>query len=65
MVSSSFCHSDMVGMMGCKLADVMESDFPMCLGHEGAGVVESVGPDVTSVGPGGCIRRHFSRHQPL
>lgn len=30
----------------------MFPDFPLVLGHEGAGVVESVGPGVTSVKPG-------------
>lgn len=29
-----------------------EGAFPIVLGHEGAGIVESVGPDVTSVKPG-------------
>lgn len=26
--------------------------FPMIVGHEAAGIVESVGPDVTNVAPG-------------
>lgn len=29
-----------------------EGAFPIVLGHEGAGIVESVGDDVTSVKPG-------------
>lgn len=29
--------------------------WPMILGHEGAGIVESVGPDVTSVKPGDLV----------
>ena len=29
-----------------------EGAFPIVLGHEGAGIVESVGPDVTTVKPG-------------
>jgi S-(hydroxymethyl)mycothiol dehydrogenase len=42
------CHSDLhvveTGGWGLK--------FPILLGHEGAGVVEEVGPDVTGVAPG-------------
>src|SRR5437868_8394821 len=42
------CHSDLhvieTGGWGMK--------FPILLGHEGAGVVEEVGPDVTAVAPG-------------
>jgi S-(hydroxymethyl)mycothiol dehydrogenase len=42
------CHSDV---------HVLETDgwgmrFPILLGHEGAGVVEEIGPEVTSVAPG-------------
>lgn len=29
-----------------------EGDFPVILGHEGAGIVESVGEGVTNVKPG-------------
>ena len=32
-----------------------EGAFPIVLGHEGAGVVESVGEDVTSVKPGDSV----------
>jgi aryl-alcohol dehydrogenase len=47
VVASGVCHTDMV---------VRNQDFsaplPMILGHEGSGVVEAVGSDVTTVNPG-------------
>lgn len=47
VVATGVCHTDMV---------VRNQDFsaplPMILGHEGAGVVEAVGSDVTTVQPG-------------
>jgi aryl-alcohol dehydrogenase len=47
VVASGVCHTDMV---------VRNQDFsaplPMILGHEGSGVVEAVGADVTTVEPG-------------
>lgn len=33
--------------------------FPCILGHEAAGIVESVGEGVTSVKPGGLLRFGF------
>lgn len=32
-----------------------EGAFPIVLGHEGAGIVESIGEDVTSVKPGDYV----------
>jgi S-(hydroxymethyl)glutathione dehydrogenase/alcohol dehydrogenase len=50
MKAAGVCHSDL---------HVMKGDLPMpvpiVLGHEGAGVVESVGPGVTSVAPGDAV----------
>ena len=47
MKAAGICHSDL---------HVMTGDLPMpgpiILGHEGAGIVESIGPGVTSVQPG-------------
>ncbi|MEN5362719.1 NAD(P)-dependent alcohol dehydrogenase [Brevundimonas intermedia] len=47
VVATGVCHTDMV---------VRDQDFaaplPMVLGHEGAGVVEAVGAEVTEVAPG-------------
>ena len=42
------CHTDAYALSGKD----PEGAFPVVLGHEGAGVVESVGEDVTSVQPG-------------
>ncbi|MCJ1327543.1 S-(hydroxymethyl)glutathione dehydrogenase [Thelotrema lepadinum] len=42
------CHTDAYTLSGKD----PEGAFPIVLGHEGAGIVESVGKDVTSVKPG-------------
>ena len=44
------CHTDLHYREGG-----INNDFPFLLGHEAAGVVESVGPDVTSVAPGDFV----------
>lgn len=50
MKAAGVCHSDL---------HVMKGDLPMptpiILGHEGAGIVEAVGPGVTSVAPGDAV----------
>ena len=46
-VASGICHSDYSVAHG-----VLRSPFPVVLGHEGAGIVEAVGPGVTHVKPG-------------
>ncbi|XP_054909121.1 alcohol dehydrogenase 1-like isoform X3 [Poeciliopsis prolifica] len=48
IVATSLCHSDLYHLLESKAAD----GFPTVLGHEGAGVVESVGPGVTEFQPG-------------
>ena len=48
MIASGVCHSDWHVQKG----EWGTAQFPMILGHEGAGVVESLGPDVTGVSPG-------------
>jgi Zn-dependent alcohol dehydrogenase len=63
------CHSDLSVVDGS-----FPSPLPVVLGHEAAGTVEAVGPDVTSVKPGdpviltptpSCGRCYFCvRHQP-
>src|SRR6201994_2341220 len=45
-----FCHTDLHYKMG-GIGD----DFPYLLGHEAAGVVESVGDGVTDVAPGDFV----------
>ena len=42
------CHTDAYALSGKD----PEGQFPVVLGHEGAGIVESVGEGVTSVKPG-------------
>ncbi|HVQ75844.1 MAG TPA: S-(hydroxymethyl)mycothiol dehydrogenase [Candidatus Binatia bacterium] len=44
------CHTDLHYREGG-----INDDFPFLLGHEAAGVVASVGPDVTSVNPGDFV----------
>ena len=47
IVATGMCHTDMVARD--KVYDV---PHPIVLGHEGAGIVESVGEDVLKVAPG-------------
>ena len=44
------CHTDLHYREGA-----INDEFPFLLGHEAAGVVESVGPDVTGVAPGDFV----------
>jgi S-(hydroxymethyl)glutathione dehydrogenase/alcohol dehydrogenase len=48
VVASGVCHTDAFTLSG----DDPEGLFPCILGHEGGGIVEEVGPGVTSVKPG-------------
>lgn len=48
IVATGVCHTDAFTLFG----DDPEGIFPAILGHEGAGVVEAVGPGVTSVSVG-------------
>lgn len=45
---TAICHTDAYTLDGHD----PEGNFPCILGHEGAGIVESVGEGVTSVVPG-------------
>ena len=48
ILATGVCHTDAYTLGGAD----SEGKFPCILGHEGGGVVESVGPGVTSVAPG-------------
>jgi Zn-dependent alcohol dehydrogenase len=51
---TGFCHSDLSVMTGA-----VHMDLPMAIGHEAAGVVEDVGPGVTSVKKGDHVVATF------
>ena len=55
MKASGLCHSDDHFAKG----DIPFHTYPACGGHEGAGVVEAVGPGVTRVQPGDHIVTSF------
>jgi S-(hydroxymethyl)glutathione dehydrogenase/alcohol dehydrogenase len=55
MVASGLCHSDEHVAKG----DGRIAHFPYCGGHEGAGVVEEVGPGVVTLEPGDHIVTSF------
>jgi S-(hydroxymethyl)glutathione dehydrogenase / alcohol dehydrogenase len=48
ILASGVCHTDAYTLSG----DDPEGLFPVILGHEGGGIVEAIGPGVTSVQPG-------------
>jgi len=48
IVATGVCHTDAFTLSGAD----PEGLFPAVLGHEGGGIVEEVGPGVTSVAPG-------------
>ncbi|MET0998881.1 MAG: S-(hydroxymethyl)mycothiol dehydrogenase [Marmoricola sp.] len=48
--TTGVCHTDLHYREGG-----INDDFPFLLGHESAGVVEAVGPDVTKVAPGDFV----------
>ena len=54
LTASGVCHSDMHYMKGER-----EHPFPVVLGHEGAGIVEEVGPGVTYARPGDRVVLSF------
>lgn len=51
VTSAGLCHSDLHMQEGCD----PKYPFPIVLGHEGAGIVESVGEGVKSVAPGDYV----------
>lgn len=56
VIATAICHTDAYTLGGQD----PEGVFPCILGHEGAGIVESVGPGVVSVKPGSLI--YFTSH---
>jgi S-(hydroxymethyl)glutathione dehydrogenase/alcohol dehydrogenase len=55
--ASGLCHTDLEVMQGS-----LAYPLPIVLGHEGAGVVEAVGPDVTLVKPGDHVVCSWNPH---
>lgn len=53
-VASGICHSDVHILTGEH-----PSVIPMCGGHEGAGIVEEVGPGVSTLAPGDHVVASF------
>ena len=53
MVASGVCHSDWTYLSG----HLEQGVFPAVLGHEGGGIVESVGEGVTTVKPGNELQQ--------
>uniref|UniRef100_A0A673ITP7 Alcohol dehydrogenase-like N-terminal domain-containing protein n=1 Tax=Sinocyclocheilus rhinocerous TaxID=307959 RepID=A0A673ITP7_9TELE len=61
IVASSLCHAEIFHLFEGK----DKRGFPTVLGHEGAGVVESVRPGVTDFKPGHkvkCLDFYFKKH---
>jgi NDMA-dependent alcohol dehydrogenase len=54
MVAAGICHSDYHVIVG-----EMPTYLPLALGHEGAGIVEAVGPNVTTCKPGDHVVLSF------
>ena len=54
IVSTGLCHTDLVARMG-----FLPMPLPAVLGHEGAGIVEKVGSQVTKVKPGDHVATSF------
>ncbi len=50
VLACGVCHTDLHYREGA-----INDEFPFLLGHEAAGIVESVGPDVTDVAPGDYV----------
>lgn len=54
IVGTGICHTDLV------FRDGFPVPLPIVLGHEGAGIVESVGPEVTQLEPGDHVVLSFN-----
>ncbi|OAP61876.1 hypothetical protein AYL99_04079 [Fonsecaea erecta] len=58
MVATGICHSDIV--VGSLPGNLIGLKFPKVLGHEGAGIVEEVGPGVTAAKVGDPVLLSYS-----
>src|SRR6187455_2938472 len=56
LTACGVCHTDLYTASGADPSGYA----PTVLGHEGAGIVEKLGPDVTSVAPGDHVVTLFS-----
>ena len=54
VMATGLCHSDLHFLDGLR-----DGPYPMIMGHEGAGVVEAVGPGVAEVAPGDHVILSF------
>lgn len=54
ITAAGICHTDLIFASGA-----MGSPFPLVLGHEGAGIVQAVGPGVTDLVPGDKVLLTF------
>lgn len=61
MVAASICQTDFSALKGYVVKGFFEGMYPVIPGHEGVGVVESVGPGVTSVGSGDHVVPTFGK----
>ncbi|MEV2256481.1 NAD(P)-dependent alcohol dehydrogenase [Streptomyces sp. NPDC050147] len=55
LVATGLCHTDL-----SVLAGRLPTPLPAVLGHEGAGIVQAVGPDVTGLTPGDRVLLTFN-----
>ena len=55
LAAAGYCHTDLIARLGHAGVPM-----PVVLGHEGAGIVESVGPGVSTVAPGDHVVLSFA-----
>ncbi|KAH7694445.1 zinc-binding dehydrogenase, partial [Aphelenchoides avenae] len=59
---SALCHSDTIDWCGRPTEGACHVNYPAILGHESAGIVESVGEGVTHLKPGDHVLPCFMNH---
>ena len=57
LIATGVCHTDAYTLSGRD----PEGVFPAILGHEGGGIVEDIGPGVTTLRPGDLLERELER----